>query len=158
MTIRIHLNTGSINNAIKKLQKAKNGIENGLKQGIKILTTDGAAVAQSAYGGMATATGDMISDNVGKIEATGGADGNVYIAEFGAGDATMPIMFEGYPGVDVYPGAFSKQVGSGEYAATGAWHFGGRRYTEVKPRAGLYLAKMYIEEEGTNIVKGAIKL
>ena len=155
MTLNITLDTGSIQNAIHQLQTVKDNIQNGLKQTIDILVQEGAAVATQAYGGMATASGAMSSDTHGTITATGEA---VIIAEFGAGDATMPILFEGYPDVDVYPGSYSEQVGSGEYATTGKWHFGGREYTEVPARAGLYLAKMFIESESTNVAVGAIKL
>ena len=80
------------------------------------------------------------------------------IAEFGAGDATIDVMFENYPGVDVYPGSYSEQVGSGEYAATGKWHFGGKEYTEVQPRGGLYNAKVFIKDNAAEIAKEVIKL
>ena len=157
MNISIHLNTGSIQNAIRKLERVKQNLNDGVKRAVSVLTKDGATIAQSAYGSMAVASPEMVSSYVGHIVATDGADGNAVIAEFGAGDATMPILFEGYPDVDVFPGSYSKEVGSGEYARTGKWHFGGQEYTEVPPRAGLYLAKMYIEQEALNVMTEVIK-
>lgn len=154
MKLKISLSTESIYEAIGRLMEAQDNLEYGLQQTVEMLTKEGAAVAQSAYGGMATVT-DEADGFHGTISASGEA---VAIAEFGAGDATLPVLFENYPGVDVYPGAYSEQVGSGEYAMTGRWHFGGNVYTEVEPRAGLYNAKMYIQENAAEIAKEAIKL
>ena len=58
------------------------------------------------------------------------------IAEFGAGQATMPVMFENdVP--EVYEGSYSESPeGSGEYARFGSWHFGGEYFTEVPARHG----------------------
>ena len=83
---------------------------------------------------------------------------DVLFIEFGAGDATMNPMFENYVGVDVYPGAYSEQVGSGEYAETGKWHFGGKTYTEVQPRMGLYDAKLYIQGAAVELAQEVIQL
>ena len=154
MKLKISLSTESIYEAIGRLMEAQDNLEYGLQQTVEMLTKEGATVAQSAYGGMATVTDEAVGFH-GTISASGEA---VAIAEFGAGDATLPVLFENYPGVDVYPGAYSEQVGSGEYAMTGRWHFGGNVYTEVEPRAGLYNAKMYIQENAVEIAKEAIKL
>ena len=67
-------------------------------------------------------------------------------------------MFENYVGVDVYPGAYSELVGSGEYAETGKWHFGGKVYTEVQPRMGLLDAKTYIEDNAVELAQEVILL
>ena len=164
MTINIQLSEQGIKSAISALQTAKSNIENGLTQTIDILAKDGANEAQTADGGMAVVTGTLMGSNTAIIQAAGEAP---VIAEFGAGDATMiGILFDNPPGVDVYPGSYSEQVGSGEYYRTrmasggtgGHWHFGGIKYTEVKPKQGMLKAKQYIIRESTNIAKGVIKL
>ena len=156
MTINIRLSTESIARAISRLQQAKQNLQDGLSETIEILTSEGAEIAQAADGSMATVTGYMDGETTGIIEASGGDE--AIIAEFGAGDATIPVMFENYPGVDVYPGAYSEQVGSGEYAMTGRWHFGGQMYTEVEPRAGLLNAKYYIQEVAGEVAQEVIML
>ena len=155
MNIDISLSTSSINAAIRRLQKAKENLEYGLKQTVEILAEDGAAIAKADYGSMADAEAVHGADPVSRIVATGEA---VVIAEFGAGDATMEPRFENYPGVDVYPGSYSEQVGTGEYAETGKWHFGGQVYTEVRPRAGLLDAREYIRDNAARIAKEVIEL
>ena len=154
MKINVSLSSESIQSAIEELSFIGDQLDQGMKDVVDILTTEGAEKAQAAYGSMATvSTG--IGDYEGVIVASGDA---VVIAEFGAGDATMPIMFENYVGVDVYPGAYSEQVGSGEYAATGKWHFGGNEYTEVEPRAGLLNAKLHIKDVAEQVVREVIQL
>ena len=150
------LDSSSINRAIRQLKQIKDNIQDGLNQTIDILTKDGAMVAQSAYGGMATATGTMVGEHTGRIEASGEA---AVIAEFGAGDATMLSWFENPPDTPVYPGSYSEsEQGSGEYAATGQWHFGGKVFTEVEPRHGLLDAKEYIEANTATVANEVIKL
>lgn len=155
MKISVRLSTRSINNAIIRLRQAQNNLRWGLHDTVDILTKEGAEIAQIADGNMANVVGYMPDETQGLIVATGDAP---IIAEFGAGDATIDVMFENYPGVDVYPGSYSEQVGSGEYAATGKWHFGGKEYTEVQPRGGLYNAKVFIKDNAAEIAKEVIKL
>lgn len=154
MKLKITLSTESIERAIGRLMEAQDNLEYGLEQTIDMLTAEGAAVAQGSYGGMAS-VGSESEGFHGTIRASGRA---VPFAEFGAGDATIPVMFENYPGFDVYPGAYSEQVGSKEYAMTGRWHFGDNVYTEIKPRGGLYNAKEYIKDNYKAIARGAIQL
>lgn len=154
MKLKITLSTESIEHAIGRLMEAQDNLEYGLQQTIDMLTAEGADVAQGSYGGMASVDSESVGFH-GVIRASGEA---VPFAEFGAGDATIPVMFENYPGFDVYPGAYSEQVGSGEYAMTGRWHFGGNVYTEVEPRGGLYNAKEHIKDNYKAIARGAIQL
>lgn len=155
MTININLSDVSIARAISELQTIKDNIDYGLEQTVEILAKEGAMLASGDYGSMANVTDVSDSKTTSRILVTGEA---AVIAEFGAGDATMEVMFENYPGVDVFPGSYSEQVGSGEYAETGRWHFGGNVYTEVEPRAGLLDAKMFIVSNGTEIAREVIKL
>lgn len=155
MTINIKLSEASILRAIHRLNQASDNLRWGVSETVEELIKEGAMIANADYGGMATAIDWMEDETVGKISAVGEQP---VIAEFGAGDATMPVMFENYAGVDVYPGAYSEQVGSGEYAATGRWHFGGKVFTEVEPRAGLLDAKYYIIGNAVGVAKEVIEL
>ena len=155
MKINIGLSEESISAAIARLRVANENLRWGVDETVDILTKEGEEIAQAADGSMAVVKGYRPDENTGVIVATGSAP---VIAEFGAGDATMPVMFENYPGVDVYPGAYSEQVGTGEYAETGKWHFGGKVYREVEPRAGLLQAKIHIQDQAVEIVKEVIKL
>ena len=155
MTIDIQLSQRSINNAISELKKVKENLNHGLQQTIDILVKEGAEQAQSSFGSMANVTGYMPDETTGIISASGEA---AIIAEFGAGDATTEVMFENFPGVPVYPGSYSELVGSGEYYRTGRWHFGGKVYTEVPPRAGMLNAKTFIMQNAATYAKGVIKL
>lgn len=77
------------------------------------------------------------------ISANG--EGVVFL-EFGAGDTTdygdhgdwtAKMAANGIP---IVKGSYSSTVGSGEYARTGQWHFGGQVYRGVFPRRALYQA------------------
>ena len=154
MTITVDLSPGGIQRAISKLEEVCDNLEDGLEQLVDILAYEGAMVANSFYGGMASAEGEG-KGNVGTITASGEA---VSFAEFGAGDGTIPVWFENAPPFPVYPGSYSEKEGSGEYAKFGSWHFGGQRYTEIPARAGLLSAKEYIQENSTEIAKEVIQL
>lgn len=157
MKIDIHLSTESIQHAISALEEVKENIKNGLSEAIEILIKEGTLIAQGADGSMAEISGEMTGETVGTISASGDA---AIIAEFGAGDTVInpSAMFENSPTTDVYPGAYSLLVGTKEYATFGSWHFGGRKYTQVEPRMGLFQAKRHIVDNGTQIVQGVIKL
>ena len=158
MKIEIQLSEESIAHAISELQKVQENIDYGLKQTVEMLSKEGAAIANAAYGGMATADYRM-DGNTGIIEASSKDEDALIIAEFGAGQATMPVMFENEPGVSVYEGSYSEsEKGSGEYAQYGSWHFGGKYYTEVPARHGLLDAKQYIIEKATEMAQEVIKL
>ena len=156
MKIKIGLSDYELRAVVSTLAQAKINLENGVEQTLAILTKNGAMEAQAAYGSMAVV--DYDSDaTMGLIGTSGEAN---IIAEFGAGDETYdPLdLFENDTVTPVYPGSYSELEGSGEYAATGRWHFGGRVYTEVEPRFGLFYAKQYILNEGVDVAKGAISL
>ena len=156
MTITISLSEESISRAVNELAFILENLESGVEEAVSIMTTEGAEVANGAYGGMAGAFGEANGMH-GTINSVG--DVNV-IAEFGAGDAVIPpgAMFENAPATPVYEGSYSELEGSGEYARFGSWHFGGKYYTEVPARHGLFDAKEYIIENSTDIALGAIQL
>lgn len=163
MKIDIRLSEDSILNAVARLRTMEQNLRWGVEQTIDVLTKDGADIAQQTDGRMAVVTGYMQSETEGVIVATGEAP---VIAEFGAGDATMiGIPFENPPPVDVYPGSYSEQVGTGEYylsrlemGGTGIWHFRGIPFSAVQPRQGLYKAKEYVKQNAVQVAKGVIKL
>jgi hypothetical protein len=162
MTFNLKLDTLSIQSIVRKLRDSKEELEQSVADFVDTMLTDGAMVANSHYGNMATAWGKRDTEQDGLVEGHIGVSGVndevVYIAEFGAGDATLPVMFENYPGVDVYAGAYSEQLGTGEYAATGKWHWQNAVFTEIPPRAGLLNAKNYLLEEGNNAAQEMIHL
>ena len=154
MTIQISLSVGSIERAIRRLERMQENLQQGLEETVDILAHEGGEIAQAAYGEMATAAG-ISNGEEAVIMSTGE---NNLIAEFGAGQATMPVMFKNSPVTPVYEGSYSKLEGSGEYYRFGSWHFGGQYYTEVPARHGLLDAKNYVIEHSTEVAKGAIRL
>lgn len=168
MRIRISLSELSIERAIDKLKTVSENLQEDLEEFMDIILTEGENVANDAYGNMATAWGhrDESRDGIvtGHIGVRGEDDDVVYIAEFGAGDTTMEVTgFENRPPVDVYAGAYSEQVGTGEYAEslaengeTGTWHYLGGTYHEVIPRHGLLNAKAHILASGDDIAREVI--
>lgn len=156
MTINIKLSDASIRRAIRRLRNAQQHLRWGLDDTVQALAKEGADIANQAYGSMANAVDYMEDEAVGIIAVTGESN---LIAEFGAGDATDPATgFENQPDTPVYASSYSELEGSGEYAKTGKWHFGGKVYTEVPARRGLMSAKAFIIEQGADIAKEVIKL
>ena len=151
MTIHMELSPESIESVIRRLQEYQVELEDGLNQVVEILTNEGAEIAQSAYGEWPVIATPVTDDNHGEIIVAGDMP---LIAEFGAGQATMPVMFENdVP--EVYEGSYSESPeGSGEYARFGSWHFGGEYFTEVPARHGLLDAKQYIIDHSTEVAQG----
>ena len=154
MTINISLSEESIRNAIDRLKVRKGHLEEDTEQFVEILTSEGAEVAQSAYGNW----------NVQSIPIPEGKEGTILvagdmplIAEFGAGDATLEPtqFFENSPSTPVFPGSYSMFVGSREYYNYGSWRmpYTSKWFTEIPPRHGLFNAKLYIIEQYQNIAK-----
>jgi hypothetical protein len=156
VNLNIRLSRDSINHAIAELKKAKDNLQYGMEQTVEILTKEGGDVAKSHTGGMANITTTMVKNTTGQIAESGKA---ALIAEFGAGDATiMATMFENYPDTAIFPGSYSLLVGKRQYWDYGRWYFGGKRFTEIQPRQGLYYAKLHIMGMATNVAQGVIKL
>ena len=154
MTIQLTLSTESIKAAIRKLEDIQEKLESGMEEVVEILTNEGAEIAQSAYGDFPVQATPITEETHGEIVVYGDMP---LIAEFGAGQATMPVMFENAPATPVYEGSYSELEGSGEYARYGSWHFGGEYFTEVPARHGLLDAKQYIIENGTDIAREVIQ-
>lgn len=145
----------SIRSAIQQLRQAQENLRWGVNETVEILVKDGEMIANDKYGGMAEAVGYMPDENIGIIASVGEAN---LIAEFGAGDATIPgTGFENAPETPTYAGSYSEEH-SRMYADYGWWKFGGEIFHEVQPRMGLYNAKNYIEKNGNDIAREVIKL
>lgn len=155
MTINVSLSTESIVQAIRKLEMMKMNLEEGLSETIEILANEGAEIAQTAYGEWGIQATPFADETHGEIIISGDMP---LIAEFGAGQATMPVMFENSPSTPVYEGSYSELEGSQEYYKYGSWHFGGKYYTEVPARHGLLDARNFILENGTQIAQEVIQL
>ena len=132
---------------------------------VSILCQDGAEVANLAYGRMAKAEGHIESNEdgivEGKIVATSSNEDVLLIAEFGAGDATL------YPGqffetheldADVFPGAYSLFKGTRDYYNFGHWKFGGKWFTEVAPRHGMFNAKLFIKDSYADVARKVMQI
>jgi len=150
------LSVASIERAIDRLIRIQENLQQGLEDTVDILCQEGAGIANDSYQGMAVAIGAS-DQGVGTITSTGEVN---LIAEFGAGDDTVDptSLFSHAPATDVFPGAYSLEVGSGEYWEKGKWHFGGREYTTVPPRMGLWNAKNYVIEHSSEVAREVIKL
>ena len=155
MNINITLSTESIAQAIRKLEEVKENLEIGLSETIAILTNEGAEIAQAAYGDWGVQATPFTEEAHGEIIVSGDMP---LIAEFGAGQATMPVMFENEPSTPVYEGSYSELEGTQEYYKYGSWHFAGKYFTEVPARHGLLDAKNYIIENSTDIAQEVIQL
>lgn len=165
MNIVIKLSSSSIESAIRKLTKVRNDLPYSVNDLVETLAHDGAEVAQSAYGRMATATMQPLGMDSSKIVVTGG-DAAI-IAEFGAGYATMEHHpFAKNAPVPIEVASYSKnQYPYGEFYRTdfinpgeGYWFFGGQEYDRVQPRHGLLNAYDYIRENSDRIAREVIKL
>ena len=163
MKIEIRLSTDSIDHAISELKKASDNLQYGVQQTIEILTREGGDIAKSHTGGMAeisTATNDTTGTISETSDSSSDRGNTALIAEFGAGDTVInpSAMFENSPSTPVYSGAYSLLEGTKEYATYGRWHFGGRVYTQIEPRMGLFYAKQGIIQMANRVAQEVIKL
>ena len=152
MKIKVSLSNESISKAIAQLLSYKEELEHNMEQLVEILTNEGAEIAQSSYGEWGVQATPLMDGSRGTIMVSGDMP---LIAEFGAGDTVLnpSTLFENAPETSVYPGSYSIEEGTKEYATYGSWHFGGEKYTQVEPRMGLFNAKNYIISNSTEIAK-----
>jgi len=161
MTINVDLSEHGIETALNRLAQVIDNLSAGIDETVEILTNEGREIAQAYDGNMADVTADRPDKVTGIITASGET---AIIAEFGAGDDTMTnIPFDNPPPVDVYPGSWSEQVGTGFYAEHGYWYYGGVRFYgggtgRVEPRQGLYHAKEHIINTAMSVAQEAIHL
>ena len=151
MRIPVTLSEESIQNAIDILTQKQNELDEKLEQVIELLVNEGAEIARTAYGEWPVVTTPIADGTEGSIVVAGDMP---LIAEFGAGQATMPVMFSNSPDTPVYEGSYSELKGSQEYYKYGSWHFGGEYFTEIPAKHGLLDAKNFIQENSTEIAQG----
>ena len=165
MKINIHLTDTSIENAVRQLEDALEQLEGDVGEFVDIMLIEGENVANDAYGSMATAWGQRDNEEregivTGHIGVSGENEDVVYIAEFGAGDATLEDTgFENPTPIPVYAGSYSELKGTGEYAENGYWEFPPKSkiyYHEVEPRHGLRNAKAHIIATAGDIAREVI--
>ena len=157
MNINIKLSDQSIQNAINRLKKVLEYFDEDSGKLVDILAQEGAEIAQSAYGSYPVKASHTVTGNRGVISVTGDMPA---IAEFGAGDATVtPSGLFDTTGldVDVWPGSYSLYEGTMDYYFLKHWKFGGRWYTEVRPHLGLAQAKMFWQQNSTQIAREVIQ-
>lgn len=171
MNIHMTLSEDSIDSAISQLKDALDDLKHDAGEWVDIMTTEGAVRANMAYGSMASASGqrdESEQDGIvnGHIGVSGASDATVVIAEFGAGDTTESNTFENeIPGIQVYAGEYSQNVGSGEYwdrmqenggpdgGENVFWRWGGAKLHQVIARHGLRDAKDFILQNGGDIAR-----
>lgn len=144
----------SISSAISEIERIQKDFEKKCNEFMDRIANIGVAMAQSAFGSSVIVEAVPIKNGF-RIVASGETIG---FLEFGAGSATSPDIFEQEVSYEVAPGSYSKSAdGSGEYAATGKWHFGGVEYQFVAPSHGMYQAYEEIircaEQEARSVFK-----
>ena len=148
ITIPVDLSVESIQRVIEDLTDYKEDIQTTLGEVIQTLAAKGAIEAQKAYGNYPVTVEDHTDGLEGNIIVTGDMP---MIAEFGAGDATLSGGFTNTP-AEARPGSWS-ETHKQQYSRYGVWVWGGKAYTEVMPRKGLYEAKEYIKANSTSVAK-----
>ena len=157
MNINIKLSDQSIQSAIDRLKKVLEYFDEDSGKLIEILTNEGAEIAQVAYGSYPVGVESITAGNQGIIQVSGDMP---LIAEFGAGDATVtPSGLFDTTGLDVavWPGSYSLYEGTMDYYFLKHWKFGGKWYTEVRPHLGLAQAKMFWQQNSTQIAREVIQ-
>ena len=159
MNINISLSTESIASAIRKLERLEENFDEDSGKLVEILTQEGAAKAQSAYGRWNVAVVPITFKNEGEIIVAGDYPA---MAEFGAGNATLSPgeYFENGHALDseVWAGSYSLYEGTMDYYFLKHWKFGGKWYERVKPHLGLYKAKQYLIEHSTEIAQEVLQI
>ena len=150
-TLRFNLAEDSIAYAIRVLESYKETLEHGIEQAVEILTNEGAEIAQTHYGSWGVSATPTTDGTHGIITVSGDMP---LIAEFGAGDATLPVGFENIPS-EVYAGSYSEKHAR-QYSRWGFWYFNGEPYTEAGGRHGLLEAKRYIIGNSTSVIREAL--
>lgn len=148
MNIHIDLSTESINSAIRRLEDYSLQLQEDFEEVIEILTNDGAEQAQMSYGAWAVEAVPQSEGTHGEITVVGDMPA---IAEFGAGDSTLPFGFDNIP-EEVRRGSYSEEHAR-MYAEHGFWVFGGQSYNAVPGRHGLFFAKQHIMEHSTEVAR-----
>lgn len=176
MTLTARLSTESIHNVIAELTQAKEDIDYAVNELTQTLASDGADIANGAYGSMVSANAQSEGIGESKIVVSGGD--KAIIAEFGAGYATMEYHpFAKNAPVPIEPVSYSRLHGGLLWVTDliepghGYWYWGsqlggslakgihkwgslfGNKMDRVQPKHGLLDAYDYISDNYLKVWK-----
>lgn len=157
--ISMELSPDSINNAVKELKEYANSGGKKMQELMEKLAYIGLSTARVKF--QKGAVGENEAPEVFvertekgfKIIARGG---DVYIIEFGAGNAAGHHPDADNAPVDTSPGSLSRR-NTGEYAYYGSWHYHGEKYTEIPAAMPMYHAAREMERNIRKIAKEVFK-
>lgn len=158
-TITMELSPESIANGVKELKEYANSGGKKMQQLMEKLAVIGLSTARIKF--QEGAVGENEAPEVYvertekgfKIVARGG---DVYIIEFGAGNAAGNHPDAANAPVDTSPGSLSRR-NTGEYAYYGSWHYHGEKYTEIPAAMPMYHAAREMERNIRKIAKEVFK-
>ena len=149
-TITINpLDPSSVRRAQVQLEKIMQDFQKKCAQFMQEVANLGVGTAKDAFGSSVKVEAIPMRNGF-KIVASGE---NIGFLEFGAGTMTNADMFAQEVSYEVSPGSWSRTEGSGEFARTGKWHFGGKEYEYVMPRHGMANAYESISLQAADIAK-----
>lgn len=152
-TIKATLSVRGMSNALNELRIYKNTLETKVMVFSRQLALLAAAEVQNTYKSSSIKV-DAVALDDDRLGYSIIADGKaVGFLEFGAGfgsDGQHPLA----PNApfEVSKGSYSRE-NAREFEEKGYWYFGGRRYTFVIPRRGLYAGSEYIREHLREVIR-----
>lgn len=148
------LDAKSVDAAIAWLADYETRVKSRINETAKRIIEAGETAAKEAFAGTdVIVTSENVGGGLWTIRADGG---DVVFLEFGAGTATASgAPFAGRMPFEVSPGSWSEKEGTGEFANTGQWHYGGQVYTKVEPRLGMQKAYEAIKNAAQSAAKEA---
>lgn len=157
--IIVELSPDSINRAVRLLNVYKKRQKNKVDELMRRLEIIGLATARVRFE-QGAVEGNVAPDVFVERTETGfkivAQGGDVYIIEFGAGDAAGNHPDKDTAPVDTSPGSLSRK-NTGEYAKYGSWHhkINGekRKYTELQAHMPMYYAAREMERNIEKIAK-----
>jgi len=151
LRIKITLDSESIDNAIKKIDRYKNSLQKKAEEVLSQLAVMGMEVVNYAYGDEEYEISCIVNGNNAMIIAEGS---EVVFLEFGTGvyteDHTYEMETEGLP--PIFAGSYSQTEGSGQFRAGHEyWYYNHRKYVGSIPLRGFYMASKEIKEQAVNV-------
>lgn len=146
--------SASIQAVINELSSYRLVMETKFNRAISGLVNEAVQRAQTIFGESVTVGEEQVPSGENAIVYTIYAEGRaVGFLEFGAGDlVAMDHPFKGEAPFRVYPGSYSDQNAQ-QYSRWGFWIFGGKTYSYVRPRRGLYEADKLIRDKIREYIK-----
>lgn len=154
-TIVIEMSPSSIRKSVKMLEAYQRFVDKKIEELMVRLAAIGLSTARVYFQAGATDGNEAPRTYVKPIESgfkIVAEGGDVYIIEFGAGDAAGKHPAAGNVSIDTSPGSLSRK-NTGEYATYGSWHYQKQKYTEIQPQMPMYRAAREIERNIEKIAK-----